>query len=104
LGTLGFGCETTLSVVTCAQRRRAALSGKRFLSVREAAALAGVSEQYVRKVLRSGALRGIRIGKAWAVDEKKLQHWLEERALSHQKRPKAGKPPRGNQRLGQVGE
>ena len=49
------------------------------MSVRKAAARAGVSPQYIRRMLRRGALRGFRIGKAWAVEEAGLQEWLEGR-------------------------
>ena len=49
------------------------------MSVREAAARAGVSPQYIRRMLRRGALRGLRIGRAWAVEEAELREWLERR-------------------------
>jgi excisionase family DNA binding protein len=40
---------------------------QRLLTVQEAAHALGVSQQYVRRLLRGGRLRGLRLGRAWAI-------------------------------------
>ena len=45
------------------------------LSVTEAAKIAGVSRTAVYYALQEGRLRGQRIGRAWAIDERDLDAW-----------------------------
>jgi excisionase family DNA binding protein len=49
------------------------------LSVREVARQLGLATKTVRKLIRSGSLRGVRIGRAWRVDKSDLELFVERR-------------------------
>lgn len=54
--------------------------GEHELSVKAAAALAGISERHVRRLLNGGAVRGHQVsGWFWVVDLHDLQRWVRER-------------------------
>ena len=58
-----------------------ALGEKRLLSVREAAAQAGVSPQYIRRMLRKNVLKGFRVGRVWLLDEDAVFEWIARRTV-----------------------
>lgn len=53
------------------------------LTVKEAARMLGVSEQYVRRVLASGKLRGYRLGCFWVVRREEVALFAAERRTLH---------------------
>lgn len=48
-------------------------------STAEAAQVAGVSRQYIVKVLDLGRLKGHKVGRSWVIRGRDLQAWLETR-------------------------
>jgi excisionase family DNA binding protein len=61
------------------------------ITSRKAAQVAGVDESYVRRLLRQGALAGVRSGRgAWEVDEAALQAWMRHRPNHDRKAPRDG--------------
>jgi excisionase family DNA binding protein len=50
------------------------------LTAREAARRLGCSVQYVRRLLRSGRLRGSKVGRDWVVEEADVTRWSVARA------------------------
>jgi excisionase family DNA binding protein len=50
------------------------------LTAREAARWLGCSVQYVRRLLRSGRLRGRKIGRDWIVEDDVVARWSAVRA------------------------
>lgn len=50
-------------------------------SVTEAAAMADVSREYVRRLVRTGRVRGYRVGKTWVVDLDSLRGVMGHRGL-----------------------
>jgi excisionase family DNA binding protein len=48
----------------------------RFATVREASDQLGYSVQHVRSLLRSGDLKGEKIGRDWVIDQASLDHML----------------------------
>jgi excisionase family DNA binding protein len=55
--------------------------GESIVSVREAARILRVSEQYVRRMLSRGILSGTRIGRTWAVRRHSAMALLEKRRI-----------------------
>ena len=50
------------------------------MSVKAAAALAGVSARHMRRLVRSGAVKGHQVsGWLWVVDRDDLRRWLRDR-------------------------
>ena len=50
------------------------------LSTREAAALAGVTDSYIRRLLIDGSLQGRKLsGWVWLVDRRSLESWINRR-------------------------
>jgi excisionase family DNA binding protein len=49
------------------------------LSVREVASQLGLAAKTVRKLIRTGSLRAVRIGRAWRVDQCDLELFVERR-------------------------
>ena len=47
------------------------------VTVQASAELTGYNIQYLRRVLRSGALEGIKIGQMWLIDMESLEAYLE---------------------------
>ena len=56
------------------------LPDKPFLSVREVAVLLDVKPQTIHALLRSGELRGLRIGREWRIPRADFEAWVQ-RAL-----------------------
>jgi excisionase family DNA binding protein len=52
---------------------------KRFHTPEEVAELLRVSPAAIQRLLRRGELPGVRIGKAWRVEDADLQRWLRRR-------------------------
>jgi excisionase family DNA binding protein len=52
------------------------------LTAREAARWLGCSVQYVRRLLRSGKLRGSKVGRDWVVEEGEVARWSALRAVA----------------------
>jgi excisionase family DNA binding protein len=50
---------------------------KNCISVKDAASHSGYNIQYLRRMLRSGALDGIKIGQMWLIDMESLEAYLE---------------------------
>jgi excisionase family DNA binding protein len=51
----------------------------KLLSVKEVAGILGLSKAVVLRYIRSGVLSAIRLERAYRIDEKDLNNWLEER-------------------------
>ena len=49
----------------------------RHITVQAAADVTGYNIQYLRRMLRSGALKGIKIGHMWLIDMESLGKYLE---------------------------
>ena len=62
-----------------------------FLNVRAAARHLAVSETTIRRLIRSGGLPAIRVGKSLRIDPAELNAWLENHAESPES---AARPPR----------
>ncbi|MEK7628410.1 MAG: helix-turn-helix domain-containing protein, partial [Patescibacteria group bacterium] len=57
------------------------LGGKKFVSASTAAAHAGITRDYVGKLCRSRELFGLQLDGLWVVEEKSLEHFLEQKKL-----------------------
>jgi excisionase family DNA binding protein len=66
------------------------------LTAREAARRLGCSVQYVRRLLRSGRLRGSKVGRDWVVEEDEVARWSALHAVA----PLFGQGMRRRQRRG----
>jgi len=51
---------------------------QRHLTVQAAADVTGYNIQYLRRILRSGTLKGIKIGQMWLIDMKSLEAYLQQ--------------------------
>ena len=49
----------------------------RHLAVRAAADVTGYNIQYLRRMLRSGVLEGVKIGQMWLIDMESLETYLQ---------------------------
>ena len=56
------------------------------ITVKDAAFHSGYNIQYLRRMLRSGALRGIIIGQMWLVDKAALDLYIEKAQVSTDQR------------------
>jgi len=56
------------------------------ISVKAAAIFSGYSLQYLRRMLRSGKLLGLKIGQLWLIDKKSFDAYLENTLVSHDRR------------------
>lgn len=53
---------------------------KRDLSVGEAAQTAGVSEAYIRRLLKLGKINGVKLGKwVWSIPKREIERFMGER-------------------------
>ena len=50
---------------------------ERYVSVRGASAYTGYSVQYLRRLLRSGALEGTKIGQVWLIELDAFEHYID---------------------------
>jgi len=50
---------------------------KNHISVKVAAEISGYSLQYLRRLLRSGKLAGLKIGQVWLIDKSAFEAYLE---------------------------
>jgi len=50
---------------------------ERYISVQAAADLTGYNLQYLRRLLRSGKLEGIKIGQLWLIEMQSLETYLQ---------------------------
>ena len=55
------------------------MEDERFYSIYEIAELLNVSDGAVRKWLKAGALKGIKLGRIWRIRESDLDRFLRER-------------------------
>ena len=58
-----------------------------FLTTRQASRRSGISDAHLRRLLASGVLRGVRVGRDWLIEESSLEHYLAHR-------PRPGRKPR----------
>jgi excisionase family DNA binding protein len=56
------------------------------ITVKDAAFLSGYNTQYLRRMLRSGVLRGVKIGQMWIVDKAALDLYIEKAQVSTDQR------------------
>lgn len=76
-------------------------SSARFISVSDAAKHLGVSESMIRKLIKAGELKALRIGSSWRLCKENLTLWIErkmneemkENAGQHQPEPLPADPP-----------
>lgn len=50
---------------------------EKFMTPREVAEILQINEQTVRRYLREGKLKGLKIGHTWRISEKQLQEFIE---------------------------
>ena len=50
---------------------------EKYISVQAAAELTGYNIQYLRRLLRSGKLEGIKIGQLWLIEMQSLEKYLQ---------------------------
>jgi len=50
---------------------------QRHITVQNAAEVTGYNIQYLRRILRSGTLKGIKIGQMWLIEMESLEAYLE---------------------------
>lgn len=48
------------------------------ISVTEASQLSGLSDGYIRKLLRRGTLEGVKIGRNWLTTEEAIRDYLQQ--------------------------
>ncbi len=51
---------------------------ERYISVQAAAELTGYNLQYLRRLLRSGKLEGIKIGQLWLIEMQSLETYIQQ--------------------------
>ena len=56
------------------------------ISVKAAALYSGYSVQYLRRLLRSGKLLGLKIGQLWLIEKQIFDTYLENAKVSHDRR------------------
>jgi len=56
-----------------------AVTADRFIPVSEAAVIAGVSERHMRRLARSGALRAVKRGRDWSIDQDAAHEYTARR-------------------------
>ena len=56
------------------------------ISVEDAATYSGYSLQYLRRLLRSGRLSGLKIGQLWLIDKLAFDNYLESVQVSQDRR------------------
>ena len=59
---------------------------KNHIPVKDASEYSGYSLQYMRRLLRSGALEGIKIGQMWLIDMQALESYLQRVESSSDRR------------------
>jgi excisionase family DNA binding protein len=59
------------------QQSNTAVLIHQYITVQAAADVTGYTIQYLRRMLRSGALKGIKIGYMWLIDMESLGKYLE---------------------------
>ena len=57
-----------------------------FLSVKDAAEYSGYSLQYLRRLLRTGKLAGLKLGQQWLVEMESFCSYLDKVEKSHDNR------------------
>jgi excisionase family DNA binding protein len=57
-----------------------------YLSVQVAASYSGYSIQYLRRLLRSGKLAGIKIGQLWLVEKGDIDSYLDKMIYANDRR------------------
>lgn len=56
------------------------------ISVKEAAKFSGYSIQYMRRLLRTGKLVGLKVGQVWLIDKETFDAYLEKAAQATDRR------------------
>jgi len=56
------------------------------ISVKTAAIFSGYSMQYLRRMLRSGKLLGLKIGQLWLIDKQTFDAYLESADVTQDRR------------------
>ena len=51
---------------------------EKYISVQAAAEVTGYNIQYLRRLLRSGTLEGIKIGQIWLIEMQSLETYLQQ--------------------------
>ena len=59
---------------------------KKYLSVKSAANFSGYSPQYLRRLLREGRLKAIKIGQVWLIELASLEVYLSRASNIHDRR------------------
>ena len=59
---------------------------EKYISVQAAAEITGYNIQYLRRLLRSGALKGINIGQIWLIEMQSLESYLQQAVTSSDRR------------------
>ena len=67
----------SLNTPNISQQSHTGILTNRNLTVQAAADVTGFNVQYLRRLLRSGALEGIKIGQMWLIDMESLETYLE---------------------------
>jgi len=61
------------------------ISGE-YLTVRSAAEISGYNQQYIRRLLRKGVFRTIKIGQFWLIDHSVFVNYMSEATQAKDKR------------------
>ena len=65
----------------------------KYTTVQEAAAALGVSERTIQYRLRTGIMRADRLGRAWLIPVRELEHWMAApKPVRGSRLPKRAKP------------
>ena len=51
----------------------------RLYTARELSKLAGVSDAYIRRLLKTGKIKGQKVGNSWAISKGEVVHYLQSR-------------------------
>ena len=67
----------SLNTPNISQKSHTGIFVNQHLTVQAAADVTGYNIQYLRRLLRSGTLEGVKIGQMWLIDMESLEAYLE---------------------------
>jgi len=68
------------------QKSKIGILVNRHITVQVAAEVTGYNIQYLRRLLRSGTLEGVKIGQMWLIDMESLEMYLKHVELTSDRR------------------
>jgi excisionase family DNA binding protein len=76
----------SLNSLNISQQLHTGILVNRHITVQAAADVTGYNIQYLRRILRSGALRGIKIGQMWLIEMEALETYLQRVEITSDRR------------------